>query len=56
MILADAFLPDEALNQYAGSRTGELESRIHVQWKAIKVSLKKRKRCVASLEQASHVK
>jgi len=31
IILADAFLPDEALNQKAGSPTRELESRIHVQ-------------------------
>lgn len=52
-IPADTFLPDESPNQKAGSPTRELACRLYMQWKAIQASLKKRKMCIAFLEQTS---
>lgn len=56
IILAGTCPLDEALNQKTSSPIRELENRIYVQWEDIKASLKKRKRCAASLEQTLHVK
>lgn len=50
IILADTFYSPK---QKAGSPSRERNSTICVQWKDIKASLKKRKRCAASVEQTS---
>lgn len=50
IILADTFYSPK---QKAGSPSREWKSIIYVQWKAIKASPKKRKRCAASVEQTS---
>lgn len=50
IILADTFYSPK---QKAGSPSRERKSTIYVQWKAIKASPKKRKRCAASVEQTS---
>lgn len=50
IILADTFYSPK---QKAGSPSREGKSTIYVQWKAIKASPKKMKRCAASVEQTS---